>query len=424
MGGRKKIYLTIPGLAVALLIAGFLWWGSDRGDSQYKIVKITRGDLQETIAATGTIEPEEVIDVGAQVAGRITEFGTDKAGKVVDYGSYVEQGTILAKIDDSLYQADLSQAQAQLQLAEAQLLQAKSKLMQAQRDWERAQKLGPSEALAKSSYDAYLSAFETARAGVGVSDAGVSQATAALSRSQQNLSYCIIRAPVSGVVIDRRVNIGQTVVSSLNAPSLFLLAKDLRKMQIWAAVNEADIGHITSGQNAAFTVDAFPTENFQGQVIKTRLNASMTQNVVTYIVEIGVDNSNLKLLPYLTANVRFLVEEKKDALLVPNAALRWSPGTNEGGGYGRGRNDTRKEGAIEKTGEKRGRFWILKSGKPVPIDVSAGLSDGSMTAISGAEIKEGLEVIAGEETEGARKSASSAGTVSPFAPQMPRGGRR
>ena len=153
----------------------------------------------------------------------------------------------------------------------------------------------------------------------------VAQAEATLKRALQNLNYCTIKSPVKGVIIDRRVNIGQTVVSSLNAPSLFLLAKDLNRLQVWVSVNEADIGRIKPGQPVTFTVDAQPGDVFPGKVGKIRLNATMTQNVVTYTVEVDTDNSGGKLLPYLTANVTFIVGERKNVLLVPNAALRWTP---------------------------------------------------------------------------------------------------
>jgi len=293
-----------------------------------------------SIGATGTVEPEEVIDVGAQVAGRIMSFGKDANGNTVDYTSLVKANMVLAQIDDTVYAAQVAEATAQQQQAQAAVLTAQAtlrqnqaKLYQAQRDWDRVQKLGPaSEALAQTTYDSYQSAFEVAQATVGVSEADIAaaqaalaQAEAALKRAQQNLDYCTIRSPVDGVIIDRRVNIGQTVVASLNAPSLFLLAKDLTKMQVWVAVNEADIGKIHAGQPVSFTVDAFPGETFKGQVAKVRLNASMTQNVVTYTVEITTDNSSGRLLPYLTANVQFELNRLNNVLLVPNSALRWTP---------------------------------------------------------------------------------------------------
>ena len=287
------------------------------------------------------------------MAGQINSFGKDVAGKTVDYGSVVDEGTVLAQIDDSLYAADVAAAQAALAQAKASqdqanasvvrakadLGQMKAKLDQAQRDWDRAQKLGAGEALAQTQYDAYKSAYEVAKANVAVDEAAivqaasavvqakaaVAQAEAVLQRAQRNLGYCTIKSPVKGVIIDRRVNIGQTVVSSLSAPSLFLLAKDLKRMQVWVAVNEADIGQIHPGLPVTFTVDAFPGETFRGEVSKIRLNASMTSNVVTYTVEVITDNSNGRLLPYLTANVKFEIDRRTAVLLVPNAALRWSP---------------------------------------------------------------------------------------------------
>ncbi len=292
-----------------------------------------------TIGATGTIEPQEVVDVGAQVAGQILSFGIDANGNKINYRSPVEKGTILARIDDRLYRADKSTADAQLALAQAgvkravaDLKQMQATLEEAKSDWDRAVKLGPSDALSLSDYNKYKAAFTIASANVDVGQAAIDQAAATVTQAQaavdraiENIDYCTIVSPVKGVIIDRRVNIGQTVVSSLNAPSLFLIAKDLRQMQIWVSVNEADIGDVYTGQPVTFGVDKSPGETFHGIVGIIRLNAVMTQNVVTYPVEVNTDNSELKLLPYLTANVEFEVARHKNVLLVPNAALRWYP---------------------------------------------------------------------------------------------------
>ena len=279
-GRRKQMIKRILVFAVILgLVASVAGWYLQRGSAQtpsFRTDQVTRGDLLVSIRATGTVQPEEVINVGAQVAGQILYFGKDANGKTVDYGSPVEGETVLAKIDDSLYTAEEAQAQAQVQSAtaavqraEADMEQLKAKLNQAERDWQRAQKLGPSEALAQSTYDAYRSAYDTAVANVAVGKAAILQAKASLAqaeavlrRAQRNLGYCTIKSPVKGVIIDRRVNIGQTVVASLNAPSLFLIAKDLKRMQVWVAVNEADIGRIRPGLPVTFTVDAFPGETF------------------------------------------------------------------------------------------------------------------------------------------------------------------
>ena len=278
----KKIALII--IAAIIVLASFwLWSRKNYSPAAFRLASVTKGDLEVTVSATGTVEPEELVDVGSQVAGKIVAFGKDKDGKAVDYGSVVGAGTILAKIDDALYAAEVSQAKAQLaqsranvQRAEADLGQLRAKLIQAESDWRRAEKLGPSEALSQSDFDAARSNYDVARANLKVGQAAlrqtkeaVAQSEAVLKKANQNLDYCTIRSPVKGVIIDRRVNIGQTVVASLSAPSLFLIAKDLKRLQIWVAVNEADIGNIRVGQPVAFTVDAFPQDTFPARWAKS-----------------------------------------------------------------------------------------------------------------------------------------------------------
>jgi HlyD family secretion protein len=429
----KPMIKTIIGALIILGLIGatVAWYQKSNSESAdiFRTAQVTRGDLRLTISATGTVEPEEVIDVGAQVAGRILSFGRDVNGKTVDYGSVVDEGTILARIDDSIYSADEASAEAQvqsakagIQRAEADLNQMKAKLQQAERDWRRAQKIGPSEALAQASYDAYQSNYETAKANVAVGEAAILEARATLAQNQavlerakRNLSYCTIKSPVKGVIIDRRVNIGQTVVASLNAPSLFLLAKDLTRMQVWVAVNEADIGKIHPGQPVIFTVDAFPGETFRGTVGKVRLNAAMTQNVVTYTVEIITDNTNGRLLPYLTANVQFELQHLNNILLVPNLALRWNPTAEQIAP------DFRK--ALEKSGSKTDRafagtdqkvIWAVQGHYVRPILVHAGLSDGTMTRVQGQDLSAGLTIVTGIRDQ----EAESGDTRNPFTPQF------
>ena len=440
-GALAVVLVMILGLAGVWLQAR-----SGKDTVSFRTAPVKRGDLLAAISATGTVEPEEVVDVGAQVAGKIVAFGKDVAGKIVDYGSMVEEGTILAQIDDALYAADAAQARAQLEQAkagvmraEADLGQLQAKLTQAERDWNRARKLGPSDALSQSDYDAALSAHDVARANVAVGKAAIAQAqsavaqtTATLRRAQQNLDYCTIKSPVRGVIIDRRVNIGQTVVASLNAPSLFLIAKDLRRLQVWVAVNEADVGNIHPGQPVTFTVDAFPGREFQGEVGKMRLNATMTQNVVTYTVEVVTDNSDGKLLPYLTANVKFIVSNRTEVLLVPNTALRWTPTAEqlaEGGGgkAGKGRSGEGAAGQAPpaRAGQEeanRGTVWVPAGTLVKAIPVRLGMSDGTMTEVQSEHLKEGTTVVVGEQP---KEAGPTAATSSPFTPQFFRssGGR-
>jgi len=448
----KSLTKVVIGVAIMLgVFGGGAAWYLKSNNAQavfYQTGEVTRGDLTVSISATGTVEPEQVIDVGAQVAGRILSFGRDPKGKVVDYGSMVEEGTVLARIDDSLYAADEAQAKAQvqsakasIQRAEADLEQVKAKLHQAERDWQRAQKLGPSGVLAQSSYDAYQSTYESAKANVNVAKAAIlqaqanlAQAEAVLRRASRNLGYCTIKSPVNGVIIDRRVNIGQTVVASLNAPSLFLIAKDLTRMQVWVAVNEADIGKIHPGQAVSFTVDAFPSEIFRGEVGKVRLNASMTQNVVTYTVEIVTDNANGHLLPYLTANVQFELSRRSNVLRVPNAALRWKPSPEQvspkfreafknstpvkkgqKGGKGLGSGSTRSS---VRSGNS-GVIWLLEGQYVRPLSVRVGLTDGATTEVQGNGLTENLQVVTGVQTPVMKRTDGS----NPFTPQFLRGRR-
>ena len=324
----RIVKLPVIVIAIVLLAgAAGAWWWRARGDSKLSFLTavVKRGDVAATISSSGTIEPSETVDVGAQVAGRITAFGTDLHGQTIDYNSVVEKGAVLAKIDDSVYAADLSVAKAGELTAVATLEQMNAKLDQAGAEWKRAQELYLNKLMSQVDYDTDKANYEVARANVSVASSGIAQAQADLDKAQRNLDFCIIKSPVTGVIIDRRVNIGQTVVSSLNAPSLFLIAQDLTKMQIWVAVNEADVARIKPGAPVVFTCDAFPGRQFEGTVGKVRLNATMTQNVVMYTVVVNTENADKVLLPYLTANVEFTVGKQTNALLVPNAALRWSP---------------------------------------------------------------------------------------------------
>ncbi|MBN1845441.1 MAG: efflux RND transporter periplasmic adaptor subunit [Sedimentisphaerales bacterium] len=456
----KRIVICLIVLSILGAAAGWYFHGNHDEVLTFKTAKVTRGSVLVSISASGTLEPEEVIDVGAQIAGQIRTLGTDRDGQTVDFRSVVEAGAVLARIDDSVYQAELVEATAQLQQAEASLKGAQADLLQlqarhdqAQRDWQRAQKIGSSEALAQSSYDSYEAAYKIAVANIAVGEAAIakaqaaiSQAQAGLERAKRNLGYCTIVSPVDGVIIDRRVSIGQTVVAGLNAPSLFLIAKDLRRMQVWVAVNEADIARIHPKQAVTFTVDALPDETFHGEVIKVRLNASMTQNVVTYIVEIATDNDSGRLLPYLTANVQFEVDRRDDVFLVPAASLHWTPTIDQVAPEYRQDEQAPAAGQppvdqpsadratagqpasdqtpVDQTADggnhdlKPAILWIAQGRYVRPIAVLAGLSDGTVTQVIGEGLSEGLEVVTG--TQSAAAAASQTDVSNPFTPKLPK----
>lgn len=476
--------LIILAILLVLVAASGYWYWQEHATSQttFQYATVKRGRLLATVGATGTTMPQEVVDVGAQVLGPIIFIGKDPKtqSKIVDWGSLVQgpvldsdgnvvkKGTLLAQIDPALYQATVNgakaslasaqasvaaseasvrSAQSALESAQADLLQKQATLRQATADWGRAQKLYGTSGIQQAEYDQYQAAFQVATANVAVSQATIKQqeanvntalaqvktsqanvetAKASLKTAQTNLDYTTITAPVNGIVVDRRVNVGQTVVSSLSAPSLFLIAKDLKRMEVWSTVNEVDVGKIKVGQEVDFTVDAFPGRLWHGKVVPqgqlaARLNAVMNQNVVTYTVVVSVDNSDATLYPYLTTNLSFIVGDHKDALLVPNAALRWQPSRTQ------------------ITPEDRDSYYKLRGKKRAPTDVDAqdvgfvwvknadgllhyiqvrtGLSDTVSTevlgVIAGGELPEDTQVIVGEGRSDARTGAAN-----PFAPKI------
>jgi HlyD family secretion protein len=391
-------------------------------------VVIKRDDLLSTISATGTLEPEEVVNVGAQVCGLIVGFGDDShdPSKFTDYCTVVEKDAVLARIDPTSYESALEQAEATLQNSEANLLQFEAKARKAEREWKRAESLLPQKAISDTDYDTALSEYESAKANVAAGKAMVRQNKASVKTARINLGYCTIKSPVRGTIIDRRVNIGQTVMAALNAPSLFLIAKDLTKMQVWASVNEADIGRIRLNMPVRFTVDAHGGQTFYGKVAQIRMNAQMTQNVVTYTVIVTTDNSDGKLLPYLTANVKFEVDKRSQVLLVPNAALRWTPESEQV-------DPTVDKKTLSQESTKspeHGRLWVVsQSGLVRPLEVTVGATDGTVTEISGSDVKEGMRVVAGEEgdevTDGQQSEATTDEdkTSNPFLPKLPKGSK-
>jgi HlyD family secretion protein len=420
---------------------GLWYWNDVRTQSvSYRTVALKKGDLLATINATGTIEPEEVIDVGAQVAGAVQSFGPDPRDpqKSVSYGSPVEQGAVLARLDDALYRARVDQARANLSKAEADVEQAEAKLRHAERELDRQHKLQKRGAgmIAAQEVDASQADYETAKAGLALANSAVAVAKANLEETTVNLGYTTIRSPVKGVILDRRVNLGQTVVASLNAPSLFLIARDLRRMEIWASVNETDIGSIHPGQVVRFTVGAFPGESFRGKVAQIRLNASMVQSVVTFTVVVEVDNSSGKLLPYLTARLQFEVEERKDVLLVPNGALRWQPrpqhvapeAQEEFAEIERRRTAHRGPepaspgaGPTSASVASEGVLWVRWGEFVRPRVVRVGLTDGLLSEVSGDNLSAGTEVVVGVTRQAEDEGVYS---ILPHAKQIEKKGKK
>jgi len=305
----RFVLLLLAALASARSIADD--GRSDSSRPKSRTGEVAGASLSGTVSALGTLEPEEVIEVGARVAGQVESLGPDPKdpNKTVDYNTSVEKGAVLAQIDSTLYKIRLDYARAVLATAEANLKLMASRLRVAQVEQQVVRKRLADKLATQGELDEVIARNDEAAARVPLARAAVEEARAALAAADLNLDFATIRSPIKGIVIDRRVNVGQSVSAAPNPTILFLIAKDLKRLQVWASVKEADVARIHPKQQARFTVDAYPGRTFHGTVRQVRLNATMTQNVVTYTVVVDVDNSEGTLLPYLTANVNFLVAE-------------------------------------------------------------------------------------------------------------------
>jgi HlyD family secretion protein len=282
---------------------------------------VSRGDVVDTVGATGTLQAVTTVQVGTQVSGTISELHAD-------FNSLVRKGQVLARLDPSLFQTQIEQAKANLVRSQADLERQRVALEDANTKLTRAKELSARQLLAKSDLDAAEVAARASEAQLKSSEAQITQAQASLNQNQVNLEHTVIEAPIDGLVISRNVDVGQTVAASMQAPTLFVLAADLTKMQVVANLDESDVGRIRPGQVVTFRVDAYPNEMFRGSVSQVRLNPIVQQNVVTYATVIDVPNNELKLKPGMTANVNVEIARSSNVLRVPNAALRFRP-TNE-----------------------------------------------------------------------------------------------
>ena len=395
---KKLLHSPIAMALVSAAIIGsgiFVYWRFYMDTPvQYRTHAVEKGDVSQTVSANGTINPVTLVSVGTQVSGTVKKL-------YVDFNSRVKKGQILLKLDDSLLAAQLSQSEANLESARALLELAKA-------NEKRARELFALEFVAQQDLDTAVQAKKSA-------EAQFESARAQLQKDRANLSYSVIRSPVSGVVVDREVDVGQTVAASLQTPTLFKIAQDLSKMQIDTNFAEADIGGIQVGQTAHFTVDAFADRHFKGEVKQVRLNPTTVSNVVTYDVVVNVDNPEQMLLPGMTAYVNIAVAERKDVLLVPNAALRYkpsnielqklaaspSPSVNPGSDARKntGNRSSGSPGGKPKRDTFSGKVYVLKNGKLKPLNVTLGITDNRNTEVAVGDLKEGDQVVIGEEQE-------------------------
>ncbi len=455
---RHWIIALLVVIAVGIF-AAFQFKGSDQ--PQYFTAKADQGDIHDVVEATGTINAVTTVQVGSQVSGTISKL-------YADFNSRVKQGQVVAQIDPSLFkgalvqaEANLANSRANLLAAQANLVKAKATSVQASTDYQRTVGLAKEGVMspqeldqAKATADSDVAAVSAAQAQVTQADAQVKQQEAAVKVAQTNLDYTTIHAPIDGTVIARSVDVGQTVAASLQAPTLFTIAQDLTKMQVYAATDESDVGMIHPGQVVTFKVDAYPKDTFTGKVSQIRLNATTVQNVVTYNTIIDFQNPDLKLFPGMTAYITIPVASAIDALRVPNGALRYKPdmpaaqlralfqkyGFNAPGGQGQrgaraanggpggamtgpgAQNRPRAQGsegggANPATAEKTHTppvdvavVWKLTADKSIePVRIRTGITDHTVTEVAQVlkgELKPGDELVTGS-------MAASAGSRPP-----------
>jgi HlyD family secretion protein len=369
-------------LALVAVVGLFGFWRRGDNGQTYKTAKVARGDIVQSVKATGTVTPLEEVDVGTQVSGKV-------ASLLADFNSVVTAGQVVARIDPAPYQARVEQDEALLAQAQAELEQANAQLELGVKEHQRDRELAARSLISASDLDTSSANLKKLRAQLKLSRASVEQAAATLRVSRTNLDYTVIRSPVNGVVINRNVNQGQTVVASFAAQTLFVIATDLSKMEVEASIPEADIGQVRVGQSVEFTVDAYPDEQFIGQVSEVRLAATTVSNVVTYPVIIVADNPDRKLMPGMTATVSIEVQRKNGILTVPNSALRFKPPVANSGSSGPPGSSA--EEAREEL-PKGPRVYVQTPEGLKPISITTGVSDGVATEVT-AGLQEGQEVV-------------------------------
>lgn len=383
-GGRRLMLWAAAGLALVLLLAVFVFGGSSAG---YVAERVTRGALTVTVSATGTLKPFNQVDVGAEISGRIVAVHAD-------YNDQVTDGQLLAELDTAELKAKVVQSEAAVANAEATRVEARAKR-------NRIAALRKSGTSSKEDLDIAQAAHDRA-------EAAVKQARAQLEVDRTNLARAQIRSPIDGIVLDRKVEAGQTVAAAFQTPVLFTLAEDLKRMRLLVDVDEADVGRVREGQSATFTVDAYSDRSFAAAVRQLRNSPQTTEGVVTYPLDLIVDNPDLALKPGMTANVEIVTAKYADALLLPNGALRFSPpayaAVREGETVKAVRLKPGEPPPFPDPGPGYGIAWTEKGGAPVPHLLKLGATDGVKTVVEKGDLKAGDSVlvdIAREEADGA-----------------------
>ncbi|OFW36087.1 MAG: hypothetical protein A3F70_17880 [Acidobacteria bacterium RIFCSPLOWO2_12_FULL_67_14] len=403
-----RLGLIVGGaLAVTVSVAAYYQTQRSVDGPGYTTAMATRGDVVDTVEATGTLGAVTTVQVGSQVSGTIQSLNAD-------FNSQVRKGQVIGRLDPSLLQAQVEQAEATIVRLQADADRARVTLEDAQVKLGRGRELFGAGLVPAADVEAAESTARQAEASLKAALAQVTQARAALNQNLVNLGHTVITAPVDGIVISRNVDVGQTVAASMSAPTLFVIAKDLGQMQVEASVDESDIGRIATGQRVSFSVDAYPGEPFTGVVTQVRLQPVVQQNVVSYITVIHVPNPEHKLKPGMTANVSIEIARADDVLKVPNGALRFAPPGAQPVASG--------HPARQRQVDAVGRVWTVRDdGQLQPIAVQTGISDGAATAIVDGPLREDTPVVTGVVAQSVAPAASA---TSPLIPQRPGAGRQ
>lgn len=387
--GKRTWSLAAAAFVVVAIAA---WFGLNRPDApQYFSAKVETGDIHDVVDVTGTVNPVTTVQVGSQVSGTISKLN-------VDFNSRVHKGEVIAEIDPALFRGALLQAQADLASAKANAVKAQSVVTQTKADYERNITLAKQGIVGGQALDLAKANYDQAVASVGVAQAEVDLKAAAVEVARTNLDYTVIRSPIDGTVVARNVDVGQTVAASLQAPTLFTIAQDLSKMQVYAVTDESDVGNVHVGRKVSFKVDAFPRDTFHGTVSQVRMNPTTVQNVVTYNAIVDFDNPELKLFPGMTAYLTIPVADATGVLRVPNGALRFKPQISPEAlqalydRYGIG------DAPRSPRSSDRVIVWKLEGGDLIPAQIALGITDHTYTAVLEVlkgTLKEGDEVITG-----------------------------
>ena len=408
---KRLSWIVLICLVAASAIAYYIRVDVSAAPTQLTFDSVSRGDVIATVEATGTLQPVDTVEVGTQVSGTIATMGTD-------FNELVKRGQVLATLDPALFQTQIDQAKATVIRLQAELDKTQVQLEDAQLKLKRAEQLAADQLLAQQDVDTARSTTRVAETSLTSARAQLTQANAALTQAQVNLSHTVITSPTDGIVLSRNVEVGQTVSAGLQAPTLFVIARDLTRLELQARVDEGDVGGVKTGATVTFTVDAYPRREFHGTVRLVRLQPTTVQNVVTYTTIIDVPNDDSQLKPGMTSTVSIVTARADAVLRVPSAALRFVPTDALLKEFGA----TNVEAPQEQVqGRRRAQFiWELANGRLEKVPVRAGVSDGTQVEITADGLKEGASIITGVARSEKTEAATPAASGSPLVPQMPR----